>query len=453
MPTDAKLRQRLQRNIPGGAHTYSRGADQFPSNAPAALVRGEGAYVWDTNGNKFLDYGMGLRSVSLGYAQQEVTQAVQEVCGLGVNLTLPSMLEVETAERVINQIPSIDMVKFAKHGSVVATAAVRLARSATGRDIIAVSRQHPFHSFDDWFIGSTPINRGTSKSSRDSLAKFDFNDVDSLRRLFDQFPGQVAAVVMEPATDLLPCPTQCGGAYCLNGQVCRDQQLNFLKQVRTLCDLNGALLILDEIITAFRWNERGAQEMFGVQADLTLLGKALGNGYAISALGGSREIMSLGAIEPEGLERTFLLSSTHGAEMTGLAAANAVLDFYGTHDVCEHLRLYGIALAAEWAHLADRHGVSDYAVLEGPPYGQTIIFRDSNGQPSFEFRTLFLQEMVKAGVLMPWIAPSFAHGEEELELTAKALDSVFWIYQQALASDVHNFLDGPPVKAVFRQYN
>lgn len=453
MSEDDDHKGRLQRSIPGGAHTYSRGSDQLPMNAPAALVRGDGAYVWDAHGNRFLDYGMGLRSVTLGYAQRDVTKAVQSACQLGVNLTLPSTLEIEAAERVIDQIPSIEMVKFAKHGSVVATAAVRLARAATGRDTIAVTRQHPFHSFDDWFIGSTPIKRGTSEASRDALAKFDFNDIDSLQQVFAQFPGQIAAVMMEPTTDQLPCPASCAGAHCLSGEVCPDQQTNFLKEVRAVCDQNGALLILDEIITAFRWSEHGAQEMFGVSADLTLLGKALGNGYAISALGGSREIMSLGAIEPKGLERTFLLSSTHGAEMTGLAAAQAVLEFYGSHAVCRHLQMYGVTLATQWAQVAARHGVTDYAVLHGPPCGQTMTFRDANGQASSEFRTLFLQEMIRSGVLMPWVAPSFAHRERELSLTTSALDSTFSIYQRALESDVSRFLDGPPVRPVFRKYN
>lgn len=445
--------RRLKESIPGGAHTYSRGADQFPANAPTALVRGSGAYVWDANGRQYLDYGMGLRSVILGYAHSTVNRSVQEACDMGVNLTLPTMLEIEVAEGIIEQIPSVEMVKFAKHGSVVATGAVRLARSATGRDRIAVARQHPFHSFDDWFIGSTPMRRGVSLSNVDSLLKFDFGNIESLRRVFERHPGQIAAVIMEPATDQLPCPGRCAGAYCLQRQVCPDEDGNFLRQARELCDVQGSLLILDEIITAFRWDARGAQEMFGVRPDLTLLGKALGNGYAISALGGSQEVMNLGAIQPEGMERTFLLSSTHGAEMTGLAAAKAVLGIYAEQDVCGHLNAYGEKLAGIWTDLAHHHGIGEYALLSGPHYGQVMVFLDSGMRPSLEFRTLFMQEMVRNGVLMPWISPSLAHGIAELDATARALDATFAAYSRALASCVHDFLEGPAVKPVFRKFN
>ncbi|MEC7298997.1 MAG: aminotransferase class III-fold pyridoxal phosphate-dependent enzyme, partial [Pseudomonadota bacterium] len=140
------LRQRLHNVIPGGAHTYSRGDDQFPENAPALLDRGKGAYVWDTEGRRYLDYGMALRSVTIGYADDRVNAAALDAMNRGVGLTRASMIELEAAERLCDLIPGAEMVKFAKNGSNVTTAAAKIARAYTGRRYICVPRQHPFFS-------------------------------------------------------------------------------------------------------------------------------------------------------------------------------------------------------------------------------------------------------------------------------------------------------------------
>lgn len=444
---------RLQHVIPGGAHTYSRGRDQFPANAPAVLTHGKGAYVWDPDGTAYLDYGMGLRSVALGYGYPSVTEAVMRACEGGINLTLPSVLELEVAELIVARFPSIDMVKFARHGSVSVTAAVRLARAATGRDAIAVCRQHPFHSFDDWFIGSTPMNRGTAKASQGALLFFDYGDGEALAQLLQEHGDRIAAIILEPGTDEIPCPRTCAGLYCLNGVQCHQQVGNFLHVVRTLCDQHGIVMILDEVISAFRWDAGGAQAMFGVKPDLTILGKALGNGFAISALGGAAKYMELGGISPPGAERVFLLSTTHGSEAVGLAAAGAVLEVYSHEPVCDHLRAFGSGLLSIWQEAANRHGLGAIASLSGPPFSLSMHFCDANGQPSSELRTLFQQEMVRKQVLMPWIAPSLSHSDVELEITADALDSAFGHLARALDGRVSDFLLGEPTKPVFRRFN
>lgn len=446
---------RLARAIPGGAHTYSRGHDQFPSNAPALLVRGDGAYVWDADGTRYLDYGMGLRSVALGYSHPTVVDRVRSVLELGNNLTMSTLLELEAAETLIDMVDSVDMVKFAKHGSSVTTAAVKLARAATGRDLVCVSRQHPFHSFDDWFIGSTVMDRGIPDATKARTLSFDFNDIASLERLFAENPGQIAAVILEPSTHIVPCPSDCA-AWPADGPACgtcprRDG--NFLVQVRRVCDANGALLILDEIITAFRWHAKGAQHQFGVTPDLTTFGKAMSNGFALAALGGRRDLMDIGGIDTEGAERVFLLSTTHGPEMVGTAAFLGTMEVYEQTDVCGHLWQYGRDLVAAWSDVARSHGVAEAIRLDGPPVSLTVVACDADGQPSGHFRALFAQEMVRQGVLMPWVAPSLAHGAEELRMTVEALDRAMAVYAKALAGGIDDLLEGPPLKPVFRRLN
>ena len=200
----AALRERLHRAIPGGAHTYSRGDDQFPAVAPPMLTRGKGAYVWDTQDTRYLDYGMALRAITIGYADARVNAAAVAEIERGVNLTRASTVELEAAERICALIPSAEMVKFAKNGSNVTTAAVKIARAYTRRRFVCVPRQHPFFSFDDWFIGTTAIQRGVDGPQVSSTLVFDYNDFASLAALFDAHPGEIAGVLMEPATHIVP---------------------------------------------------------------------------------------------------------------------------------------------------------------------------------------------------------------------------------------------------------
>ncbi len=447
--------KRLARAIPGGAHTYSRGQDQFPSNAPALLARGEGAYVWDTNGERYLDYGMGLRSVTLGYGHSTVVDRVRTVLADGNSLTLSTLLELEAAEALIDLIDSVDMVKFAKHGSNVTSGAVKLARAATGRDLICVSRQHPFHSFDDWFIGGTVMSRGIPDAVRRETLSFDVNDITSLEALFAAHPGQISAVIMEPSTHIVPCPSSCApwGVVGPDCNSCPSRSENFLAQARRLCDAHGALLIFDEVITGFRWHIKGAQHLFGVTPDLTTFGKGMANGFAMAALGGRRDLMELGGIDAEGAERVFLLSTTHGPEMVGAAAFLGSLEAYSANDVCSHIWEFGHEFTRLWRDLAEAHGVAPYLSVEGPAASLVVVARDAEGVPSGHFRALFAQEMVKLGVLMPWIAPSLAHGDTELEVTAQALDGAFAVYSKAISRGVDAYLEGPPLKPVFRKFN
>ncbi len=446
--------QRLNHAIPGGAHTYSRGFDQFPSNAPQILEKGKGAYVWDSEGDQFLDYGMALRAVTLGYANPRVNAAAIKQIENGNNLTRASVIELEAAELFTSLIPGADMVKFAKNGSNVTTAAVKVARAFTVRRYVCIPRQHPFFSFDDWFIGTTPLQRGIPQEYVSSTLLFDYNDITSLKYLFNQYPDQIAAVVLEPATTTIPCPANCieltADPQCIS---CPNKSNNFLHQVQNLCRNEGALFILDEMITGFRWSLQGAGHYFNVTPDLMTFGKAMANGFSVAALAGRRDIMEVGAIDKQGSERTFLLSTTHGGEMCGLGAFIETMTIYQERNVCRHLWDYGAKLKAGMNDIALALGIKDFFEVIGPSISLNYITRDAQGLVSAAFRTLFAQEMIKSKVLMPWIAVSLSHTDKELTLTLDACYKALQVYKEAIVKGVENYLVGSEVKPVFRKYN
>lgn len=448
-------RDRLHSVIPGGAHTYSRGDDQYPSNAPPILKKGKGAYVWTPDGTKYLDYGMALRAVTLGYANDRVNQAAYSQIENGVNLTRPSLIELQAAEMMVDLIPGAEMVKFAKNGSNVTSAAAKIARGYTGRKYICVPRQHAFFSFDDWFIGATAVKRGIPDEHHSTTLLFDYGDITSLENLFNQYSGAIAGVMMEPATTVGPCPSECNcmrrvDALC---SACPNNKNNFLHKVRDLCHRNGALFILDEMITGFRWHIQGAQTYFGVEPDLSTFGKGMANGFSVAALVGKREFMKIGGISETGMERTFLISTTHGAEMPGMAALVETINVYREDNVIQHLWRYGEQLFEGMNKISQTLGLSDYVYMDGGYASMNYITKDKDGNISMEFRTLFAQEMAKSGILIPWIAVSLAHSNEELELTLNAIEKTLHVYGKALDEGLSNYLVGPAIKPVFRRYN
>jgi len=425
---------RLLKAIPGGAHTYSRGYDQYPLNAPQILKRGEDAYVYDEQENKFLDYGMALRAVNLGYANKEINTAALKQMEYGNNLTRPSMIELEAAELLIDLIDSVDMVKFTKNGSTATTAAIKLSRAYTERELVARCEEHPFFSYDDWFIGSTPITKGIPQDDLKSTKLFNYNNIESLEKLFAKFPNKIACVILEPSATEHP----------------KD---NFLHKVKEVCKKNGAVFILDEMITGFRWDIKGAQEYYDIQADLSTFGKAMANGFSVAAVAGKREIMQLGSIEKEGQERLFLLSTTHGAEMNGLGAFVESMKFIQKNGVIEHIWDYGKKLIYLMNQTAKEFGVEKRFVAGGIECSPYYLTFDKNGENSLGLRTLFSQEMIKNGVLIPWIAISYAHGEKELEITKNALEKTFEVYKKAVEEGYEKYLVGDVIKPVFRKYN
>ena len=432
-PVQEDLRERLHAAIPGGAHTYAKGDDQWPANAPALLVRGQGCRVWDAEGNGFVEYGMGLRAVGLGHAYPAVVSAAEAALREGSNFTRPAMVELECAEAFLDIVSGADMVKFTKDGSSANTAAVKLARASTGRDLVVLCSHHPFFSYDDWFIGTTAIDAGIPAAVADLTLTFPYNDLPSLERLFAEHPGRIACVVLEPEREEPP----------LDG---------FLQGIADLCHREGAVFVLDEMITGFRWRLGGAQAEYGVVPDLSTFGKAMANGFAVSALAGRRELMERGGIRHEG-PRVFLLSTTHGAETHGLAAAIATMDVYREHDVIGHMYEVGRLLRTEVEAAIAAAGVEDFVGVGGRDSNLGYRTLDQEGQPSQPFRTLFLQELVRGGVLAPSFVVSYAHDEQAVRQTVAAVADALAVYRRALDEGVERYLVGPPVKPVYRRFN
>ena len=419
--------------IPGGAHTYSKGDDQFPANAPSHIERGDGARVWDRDGNEYLDWCMGLRAVSLGYRFAPVIEAAVEQAWKGSNFGRPSYIETELAEDLTGLFPCAEMVKFAKNGSTVTTAAVKLARAYTGRDMVAICQDHPFFSYDDWFIGATAVPSGVPQAIRDLTVSFRYNDLTSLARLFADHPGKISCVILEPATTEPP-------------------HEGFLQGVAELCRKHGAVFILDEMVTGFRFHLNGAQTMYGVTPDLATFGKGMGNGFSVAALVGRREIMELGGLF-HGKPRVFLISTTHGAENHSLAAARAVIRVFREQNVVDHMWRIGGLLVQGLNEAARDAGIERHFKAFGFACNPAYLIADESGVPSPALRTLFMQEMVKARVLMPYIAPAFAHGEAEVTRTVEAARKAMSVVARALDGGWERLLDGPPGKPVFREFN
>lgn len=426
------LQEKSHALIPGGAHTYAKGDDQFPEDAPGFILRGEGCHVWDIDGNEFIEYGMGLRSVTLGHAYPPVVDAAYRQMLLGVNFTRPTRIEVECAEKLTSLIESAEMVKFAKNGSDATTAAIKLARAYTGRDLVAICVDHPFFSIDDWFIGTTEMSAGIPRAIQDLTVKFHYNDIDSVKALFVQFPNQVACLIMEP--ERLDTPLG-----------------NFLEETQKLCQENGALLIFDEIITGFRVHLGGAQEILGIKPDLSTFGKAMGNGFSISALVGKREIMRLGGLQTD-KERVFLLSTTYGAETHSLAAALETMKIYEKEHVVEYLYRQGERLTVGINQAVEENHLEGYFGVLGRPSNLIYYTRDQEMHPSQPFRTLFLQETLKRGMIMPSLVVSYSHSDEDIDRSVGAIAEALIVYRKALDEGVEKYLVGRPVKPAIRKF-
>jgi glutamate-1-semialdehyde 2,1-aminomutase len=427
------LQQKSHSLIPGGCHTYAKGDDQYPELAPAFIVKGRGCHVWDVDENEFIEYGMGLRAVTLGHAYKPVVEAAHRQMLLGNNFTRPMPIEIECAEEMLNLIDGAEMVKFAKNGSDVTTAAVKLARAYTGRDLVAVCVDHPFFSVDDWFIGSTAMTAGIPKAMRKLTVKFHYNDIDSVKSLFEEYPEQIACVMLEAETAEAPVN-------------------NFLHEVQRLCKENDALFILDEMITGFRWHIGGAQQYYGIVPDLSAFGKGMGNGFSIAALLGKKEIMQLGGMYHD-KERVFLLSTTHGAEGHSLAAAIETINVYKRQHVIEHLYRQGERLANGINKAISENQLQDYFQVIGKPCNLIYATRDQEKNRSQPFRTLFLQETIKRGLLMPSLVVSFSHTDKDIDRTIEAIGEALYVYRKALDEGIEKYLVGRSVKPVFRSFN
>ena len=419
--------------IPAGAHTYSRTDEVFPENAPKVIARSKGVYTWDVDGNMYIDFGMACRSVTIGYDYDRISDAAIAQIHNGNTATKASKIEVEAAEEMCRLFPWVDMVKFAKNGSTVTSAATKLARAYTGRKYIARCREHAFFSYDDWFIGSTVMNCGVPREIQDLTLQFSFNDIESVRALFEEYNGEIAALIMEP------CDTE-------------EPRDNFLQKVRDLCTEYGVVYILDEMITGFRWDLQGACKYYGVEPDLVTFGKGMANGFSVAALGGRKEIMDMGGLTP-GKERVFLISTTHGAEMSSLGALVETINVYKELNVTNHIWKMGKLLTDGIAEIAKRNHIEEYLYTEGADCSPNLVVCGKDKKPSFEHRTVFLHEMMAHGIMMPYIAIAYQHTESEIEQTLEAAEKSAKVLSDALNGDVCAYINGNIIKPVFRKYN
>jgi glutamate-1-semialdehyde 2,1-aminomutase len=324
------------------------------------------------------------------------------------------------------------MVKFCKDGSTAIDAAIRLARAHAGRDMIAICAEHPFFSTTDWFIGTTAMPGGIPRWIRERTVKFHYNDLASVESLFDAYPNRIACVILEAARTVEPAP-------------------GFLESLKSSCHRNGALLVFDEMITGFRWHRSGAQHVYGVTPDLSGFGKAMANGFALSAVAGRRELMQLGGLDHD-RERVFLLSTTHGAETHALAAAIATMRIYRQEDVTGFLHRQGRRLREGVNRVIAHLHLEGYFECFGRDCCLLYGTCDAERRPSQLFRTLFLQETIRRGVIAPALVVSDAHEDRDIDRTIEIVGEALAVYRDALEQGIEKYLLGRPVKPVFRPF-
>lgn len=419
-----ELRKRAERLIPSCSQTFSKGPTQYVQGvAPAFLARGQGSHVWDVDGNEYIDYPMALGPVILGHNYPAVTEAVDRQAVEGTSFSLPHPLEVEVAELLVEMLPCAEMVRFGKNGSDATSGAVRVARAFTGRDVIACCG---YHGWQDWYVGTTTRSKGVPEAVRRLTVPFEYNNIASLERIFEEHQGEVAAVIMEPVGVVEPRDT-------------------FLQQVADLTRREGAVFIYDEVVTGFRLARGGAQEYYGVLPDLACVGKAMANGYPVAAVVGRRDIMAL-------FDEVFF-SFTFGGEMVSLAAAKATLQIIRDEPVIEHLWTQGRRLQDGYNELARRFDLPRITECIGLPPRTVAVFRDDQGEESLLRKSLFQQECLLRGILFSGNHNlCYSHSAADIDMTLSVYEQAMAVLADAVRNrDERTQLRGEPVQPVFRR--
>jgi glutamate-1-semialdehyde aminotransferase len=385
---------------------------------------------------------MGLTSVSLGHAYKPVIDAVKNELDNGVNFQRPSSIEKTMAEAFLKLVPEHDMIKFGKNGSLVITAAVKLARAKTGRSLVAFPHDHPFYSYDDWFIGKTVCDAGIPEENKSLSVTFKGCDIDSLEALFRKYPDQIACVISEPER------LTCYNCSC----EAKNKPQNYLHSAIELCRENGALFIQDEMITGFKSDFPGTITKYNTKPDMATWGKGIANGFSFCALTGKKEVMELGGIRNEGAEKVFLISTTHGGETTAIAAGLATIEEFQNNKVIEHNHNIGSLLFEKCFDVISAVNLGDYIQISPCNWMLGFVFRNDNKEICQGMRTLMMQEMIARGVLFQGaFVPCFSHSKEDVAYFADALNDCLDIYKKALDNGYEKYLIGSPAKPVFRK--
>jgi glutamate-1-semialdehyde 2,1-aminomutase len=413
---------RAERLIPLGSQTFSKSRIQYPDGlSPLFLEKGKGGRVWDVDGNEYVDLVCGLLPVVLGYCDNDIDNAITDQLKKGITFSLPSPLEADLAERLIEIIPSAEMVRFGKNGTDVTSAAIRLSRAYTGRDhVVALG----YHGWQDWYISATTRNKGIPSTVSSFTHRLPYNNLNAIDDIFEQYNGEIAAIILEP----------------MNSEEPLDGYLEYLRE-KTL--KHKTILIFDEIITGFRYSLGGAQELFGVTPDLSCFGKSMGNGMPISAVVGRSDIM-------KEMEEIFF-SGTFGGETLSLAAAIAVIDKMKREQVINSLWKKGEYLANGVKKLIDKYRLSEVINLNGKYPWIILNFNNHKSGDGAAIKTLYMIEMMRNGVLVQGSHNvCYAHNEKDLNEVLKAYDITLSVIKKTLTlGRVEDVLDCPVIRPVF----
>ncbi len=429
------LWKKAKQVIPGGNMLLSKRPEMFlPENWPAYYSKAQGCKVWDLDGNAYLDLSiMGIGTNTLGYGHPDVDEAVRQVIDHGNMSTLNCPEEVTLAERLVALHPWSDMARFARTGGEANAVAIRIARAASGRDKVAICGYHGWH---DWYLSANLGDeqkldghllpgldpKGVPRDLQGTVLTFNYNRIDELEALVANH--EIGVIKMEVSRNEGP-------------------QDRFLEKVRALASAHNIVLIFDECTSGFRETYGGLHKKFGVEPDMAVFGKALGNGYAISAVIGRREVM-------ENAQSTFI-SSTFWTERIGPAAALKTLEVMERERSWEVITEIGIKIRKKWQQLAQQHALN--MTVSGLPAVQSYAFQSED---NLKYKTLVTQEMLKKGYLStPLLFSSTAHDEETIERYVEALDDCFGQVKQCESGEasVNALLEGPVCHSGFKRLN
>jgi glutamate-1-semialdehyde 2,1-aminomutase len=420
--------------IPGGTQLLSKRPEMFlPDQWPAYYSRAKGVEVWDLDDNHYYDFAtVGVGACALGYADPDVDAAVIEAVNAGSMCMLNAPEEVELAERLIALHPWAEMARFQRCGGEACAVAVRIARAATRRGKVAICG---YHGWSDWYLaanlgdaaaldgqllpGLDPA--GVPRELAGTALTFNYNELDELEAIVSAHGDDIAAIIMEPMRASAPEP-------------------GFLEGVRAIADRIGAVLIFDEVTSGFRINLGGIHMTMGVEPDMAVFAKALGNGFPISAVIGRRSVM-------DHAQESFI-SSTMWTERLGPVAALATLAKMERDNVQAELVRFGDLINAGWARLSQRHGVDIHVSGISPLTHITFVT-----PLAAEAQTLYTQEMLKRGYLLNASTyTAFAYTDEIINAFIDDSDEVFGLIRSALdAGDFGSYLNGPVKHAGFKR--
>lgn len=428
MQTFKKSQELLERELkvsPLAAQTFSKSYRYFCNGlAPSYMDRGEGCYIYDVDGNKFIDYMCALGPITLGYNNPKVNEAVINQVKRFSSASLQSELEVQLAEKLCKIIPCAEMVRFVKNGSDATTAAIRLARAYTGRDIVLMSGYHGMH---DWSIGASDNNRGVPKSVCELTKTFKYNDIEDLKAKLEENKGKVAAVILEPIQSDGP----------KNG---------YLQAIKDLAHEYGAIFIFDEVVSGFRYALGGASELYGVTPDLAAFGKGMANGYAISAVAGKKELL-------QQIEQGVFVSTTFGGDSVPMAAALATISILEQPGFYEHITKIGSMMQEGLAKLIEKYSLQEVLSVSGLPAHSGLSFEGYGNFSYLDIQSIYSQTMTENGILVFALYNLMgSHTEKEVSAYLDATDKAFALIRKAIDADsLDGILRGSKVDPVFKR--